>query len=67
MHDFFDPRIEKPTPTGGRPTRLTAAVEELVELHALCRDGRLYDVERWIRCGRPLQVDGATPNRLLKN
>ena len=33
----------------------TAQVEELQELHVLCRQGRLYEVERWIGGGRPLQ------------
>lgn len=27
-----------------------------MELQRLCRDGRLYDVERWIAAGRPLQL-----------
>ena len=36
--------------------RLTTETAELVELHELCRSGRLYDVERWIQAGRPLQL-----------
>src|SRR5690606_9122747 len=28
----------------------------LLELHDLCRGGRLYEVEKWIRAGRPLQL-----------
>jgi ankyrin repeat protein len=63
MHDFFDPRIEKPISIGGRPSRITAPAEQSVELHALCRDGRLYDAERWIQGDRPLQVDRTTPNK----
>ncbi len=31
------------------------------ELHRLCRLGRLYDVERWIRAGRPLQLAAGSP------
>jgi hypothetical protein len=33
----------------------------LEELHRLCRLGRLYDVERWIRAGRPLQLAAGSP------
>lgn len=34
----------------------TVDFEVLTELHRLCREGRLYDVERWIQDGRPLQL-----------
>lgn len=62
MHTFIDPRMESaPSAEKGRaPT--TDRAEELSELHAFCRDGRLYDVERWIRNGRPLQATGGMPN-----
>src|SRR5688500_5829045 len=54
--DFVDPRSES-TPNSARPAaRTTTRSEELAELHALCRNGRLYDVERWISAGRSLQV-----------
>ena len=53
---FVDPRAN-PEPRAPRSTaRLTAAAEELEELHRLCRLGRLYDIERWILAGRPLQL-----------
>jgi len=39
---------------GYRP--LAQSPEDLRALHQLCRDGRLYDVERWIAEGKPLQV-----------
>src|SRR5215831_6970948 len=29
---------------------------DLHPLHQMCREGRLYDVERWISEGRPLQL-----------
>ena len=32
-------------------------------LHELCRQGRLYDVERWIVEGKPLQL---TPEAIAK-
>ena len=58
---FVDPRAD-PEPRAPRSTaRLTAAAEELEEIHSLCRLGRLYDVERWIRAGRPLQLAASSP------
>lgn len=30
--------------------------EDLAEFHDLCRDGRLYDIEKWIRASRPIQT-----------
>lgn len=42
---------------------LAGSLEELKPLHQLCRDGRLYDVERWIAEGKPLQV---SPEALRK-
>ncbi|MGQ0555023.1 MAG: hypothetical protein ACT4PN_03645 [Nitrospiraceae bacterium] len=39
---------------------LAQSLEELKPLHQLCREGRLYEVERWISDGRPLQVEPAT-------
>jgi hypothetical protein len=58
---FIDPR-GRPVP--GQPrtgARTTSDPEELAELHALCRHGRLYDVEEWVRHGRPLRLDPETP------
>jgi ankyrin repeat protein len=46
---------------GARP--LAQSPEDLRILHQLCRDGRLYDVERWIAGGKPLQV---TPESIRK-
>jgi hypothetical protein len=58
MHGFIDPRTENWTSASRPLARATTKPEELAELHSLCRDGRLYDVERWISHGRPLQVVG---------
>lgn len=56
MLAFIDPRAD-PKPTGtSEPPRTTMDPKGLAELHQLCRAGRLYDVERWIRDGRPLQL-----------
>jgi hypothetical protein len=53
---FVDPRTHpKPSPLTPAP-RTTNDPAELNELHRLCREGRLYDVERWIRSRLPLQV-----------
>ncbi|MBI4390572.1 MAG: hypothetical protein HY575_01700, partial [candidate division NC10 bacterium] len=35
---------------------MAESVHELEDLHRLCREGRLYDVEGWINAGRPLQL-----------
>src|SRR2546428_13038862 len=53
--DILGPRSDKP------PARTTMEPEEVAELHRLCREGRLYDVERWIRTGRALQIGQGTP------
>lgn len=39
---------------GHRP--LAQSLEDVRALHQLCREGRLYDVERWIADGKPLQL-----------
>lgn len=58
---FVDPRND-PAPVKNKPPpRTTAATEELAQLHRLCREGRLYEAERWIRAGRPLQITPGTP------
>lgn len=56
MTRFVDPR-KKPAPlTTKSLDRTTPYVDDLTKLHELCRYGRLYDVERWIRSDRPLQL-----------
>lgn len=35
---------------------LAQSPEDVRALHQLCRDGRLYEVERWIAEGKPIQV-----------
>jgi len=40
----------------GRPRTLAESLEEVRGLHELCRQGRLYDVERWLAEGKPLQL-----------
>lgn len=40
----------------GRPGVLAESAAEVQALHQLCRQGRLYDVERWLAEGRALQL-----------
>lgn len=62
MNDFVDPRTN-PTPAAvERGVRLTDEPDDLEELHQLCRDGHLYEVERWIREDRPLQLTEGRPS-----
>jgi len=42
-----------------RKPLLARSLEEFKPLHKLCREGRLYEVERWISDGRPLQAEPA--------
>src|SRR5438067_2329873 len=60
MNAFIDPRDDLGLGANRPPARTTTAPEDLTELHRLCREGRLYDVERWIRAGRPLQIAQGT-------
>lgn len=41
---------------------ITSDSASLDELHRICREGRLYDVDRWIVAGIPLQLaEGIRP------
>jgi hypothetical protein len=50
---------------------LAHSPEDVRPLHQLCREGRLYDVERWIADGKPIQqkpealTKGARPKTAL--
>src|SRR6267378_4763393 len=63
MTDFVEPRQHPEPPV--RVSREPAAHgEELRELVPLCRAGRVYEVERWIHEGRPIQaVTYKTPKK----
>jgi hypothetical protein len=53
---FVDPRTN-PSPGSSQVTaRFASDPDALTEFHEMCRQGRLYDVERWIQTGHPLQV-----------
>jgi hypothetical protein len=61
MAAFVDPRAV-PVAAATKPlARTTSDLGALSELHRLCRDSRLYDVERWIQAGRPLQAAQGIP------
>lgn len=63
MNAFVDPRTDSSPRATRLPPRTTADPDELRELHELCREGRLYDVEDWIRSGRPVQLEkGPSPS-----
>ena len=55
MPEFVDPRSrpEPPSPAWREPA---AHGEELRDLVQLCSAGRVYDAERWIQSGRPIQA-----------
>ena len=58
MPTFVDPRTDPKPCAGISPAAVTDSPDELEELHRLCREGRLYDVEAWIKAGHPLQLSG---------
>ncbi len=60
MEGFVDPRSTTGRDERTPAPRTTTDPAELEELHLLCRQGRLYDVERWIIAQRPLQLHGAS-------
>jgi hypothetical protein len=64
MNAFVDPR-EPLTSARSASSRATPQAEDLAELHQLCREGRLYEIEAWIKDGRPLQLsrDAAARSR----
>lgn len=60
---FIDPRHSPSPPAVSLAARTTDNPEELRELQRLCKEGRIYAVERWIDSGAPLQIAPGTPIR----
>lgn len=59
---FVDPR-SNPDPRAPRASaRFTTKAAELEDLHRFCLGGRLYDVERWIQAGGPMQLAAGSPS-----
>lgn len=50
---WVDPRTDPAPPA--IPRQLARDPAEITELLDLCHSGRIYDVERWIAAGRPIQ------------
>ncbi len=44
------------SPNPGDHRILAQSPDEIRPLHQMCREGRLYEVDRWIAEGKPLQV-----------
>ena len=57
MADFVDPRTHPEPNTRPTDSVVAQSLDQVEDLHRLCREGRIYEVEAWIRAGRPLQVD----------
>jgi hypothetical protein len=55
--------INRPTNPELSHRSLAPSLEDIRPLHQLCREGRFYDVERWIADGKPLQL---TPEAIPK-
>jgi hypothetical protein len=53
---FVDPRESPLKSKATVSARTTDEPTALTELHRLCRENRIYDVERWIAAGNPLQM-----------
>lgn len=51
---YIDPRAYPDPPCRAPVPQPASTFAELEELHALCRRGRLYGVEAWMRAGRPI-------------
>lgn len=63
---MIDPRTG-PLPPAETTARRTSDSDALEPLLAICREGRTYDVERWIAAGQPLQIDKLSGQSRRKN
>ncbi len=63
MSSFVDPRTHPQPPAVLATRELAASLDQIEGLHQLCRQGRLYEVEDWIKAGRPLQLQTGAPGR----
>ena len=65
MADFVDPRTHPKPDSRLTGSVLAQSLDQAEGLHRLCREGRIYEVEAWIKAGRPLQVQpGGTGHRM---
>ncbi len=66
MAHWTDPRTNPQPPYNGPQRPLAKDETELAGLIAACKEGRVYDVEKWIADGNPMQLDpesGQRPSR----
>ncbi|HSB70086.1 MAG TPA: hypothetical protein VLT62_12200 [Candidatus Methylomirabilis sp.] len=61
MTAFVDPRVHSHPPGQPQARELAAGIDQVENLHRLCREGRVYEVEGWIKAGQPLQVQPGAP------
>ncbi len=54
---FVDPRVNPHAPFAGTRPAPAADPLELTGLTQLCESGRLYEVEQWVRDGKPIHAD----------
>jgi hypothetical protein len=65
MASFVDPRLNPQPSERSSGPELAASRDQVEALHQFCREGRLYDVENWIKAGRPLQVQVGAPGHRM--
>jgi hypothetical protein len=53
---FVDPRTGPKPPFAASPPQPAEDAKEIAPLVALCRVGRIYEVEQWIRAGKPIHA-----------
>jgi len=53
---WVDPRTGPKPPAIIPPRRVAKDFAEIAAFHELCKRGRIYDVERWIQTGKPIQL-----------
>ena len=53
---WVDPRSDPKPPTQVPRRRVAKEFAEIAALHELCKQGRIYDVERWIQAGKSMQL-----------
>jgi hypothetical protein len=53
---WVDPRTHPRPPAVVEAQRVAKDFTEIAALLELCKQGRIYDVERWIQAGKPLQL-----------
>ena len=53
---WVDPREFPDPPLRQNPRALSPGVDGILDLVRLCREGGIYEVEKWIKAGKPLQA-----------